>query len=104
MFSSRTGIAVKVRADIVVDRPGRLSGSVRAFEGMHACGPAGPRTKPDWSWSKDGNELGSNDFRSTKENIRWASLTSLEGPGIKVVSDGSQHARAWVEGDRVRTP
>jgi beta-galactosidase len=84
------------------DHIGRLSGRVRAFGGMHACGPAGPRVKPDWPWSLDGNEMGSNDFRSTKENIRSASLTNPHGRGVEVLSNGTQHARAWVEGERVR--
>lgn len=37
-----------------------------------------PRTKPLWSWSKDCNELGSNDFRSTRRNIWFAGLKTLE--------------------------
>jgi hypothetical protein len=50
----------------------------------------------------DGNDLGSNDFRSTKENIKHVSLTDPEGTGLSVTSDGTQHARAWVDGERVR--
>jgi hypothetical protein len=81
---------------------GRRVGRTRAFEGVHLCGPAGPRVRPHWPWLKDGNELGSNDFRSTKESIRHASLTAPGGHGVKILSDGSQHARAWMEGEKVR--
>jgi len=82
------------------DHIGRISGSTKAFAGMHACGPAGPRVTPDWTWSKDGNKLGSNDFRSTKANIYYAQLTNDAGHGVCLVSDGTQHVRAWMNADR----
>ena len=84
------------------DHIGRTKGKTRAFEGMHSCGPAGSRVKPDWPWRKDGNEMGSNDFRSTKENIYSATLSDGKGLGVDVVSDGSQHVRAWANGEQVR--
>jgi hypothetical protein len=34
-----------------------------------------------------------------KENIFWA---RLDGAGFTVISDGHQHVRTWVVGDRVR--
>jgi len=82
------------------DHIGRISGSANAFAGMHSCGPAGPRVTPDWTWSKDGNKLGSNDFRSTKSNIYYAQLTNDAGHGLCLVSDGTQHVRTWMKGDR----
>ena len=59
------------------------------------------RKAPDWPWSLDENALGSNDFRATRENIRWASLTSGAGQGIRVESDGKQAFRAWIAGERI---
>ncbi|HTQ10565.1 MAG TPA: glycoside hydrolase family 2 TIM barrel-domain containing protein, partial [Fimbriimonadaceae bacterium] len=52
-----------------------------------------PTNRP---WSLDDSPLGGNDFRSTKRNIYWASLTNKAGEGVKVVSDGTQHVRATV--------
>lgn len=51
---------------------------------------------PNQDWYHDFNDLGSNDFRSTKENIYWATLTNDNGIGITVLSDGSQAFRAFV--------
>jgi hypothetical protein len=51
--------------------------------------------KPDWPWSSDQTPLGSNDFRATRENIRWAELTDNSGQGIRIVSDGIHAVRAW---------
>ena len=45
--------------------------------------------------------MGCNDFRSTKRHIYWASISYPDGPGVWVESDGSQHARAMVESDRI---
>jgi hypothetical protein len=84
------------------DHIGRTGGTANAFKDMHECGPAGPRTKPQRSWSKDGNKLGSNDFRSTKLNIYSVLLTDKNGNGIEVESDGTQHARCWIDGNRTR--
>ena len=53
-------------------------------------------------WSEDASEGGTRDFRSTKENIFWYQLTNSTGHTVKVASNGKQHARAWVDGDKVR--
>ena len=62
---------------------------------------------PDWPGrasnrrgvgAKTRNQYGTNDFRSTKMNIFEASLLSAEGNGVRVLSDGSQHVRSWVDG------
>jgi hypothetical protein len=74
-----------------------------AFEpGQPLSGLAGPRTEPKWSWSKDATKSGTNDFRSTKMNVLEGSLLSPAGNGLRVLSDGSQHVRAWVDGQRTR--
>jgi len=62
-----------------------------------------PRVALQTPWSLDAHALGTNDFRSTKAQIREASLSAASGRTWKVVSaDASQSVRAWVEGDRVR--
>lgn len=99
------------------DHIGRPKGTARAFGTAAAYVAPNLREEPKYPWSQDATPLGTNDFRSTKANILWASLTkapltpspspsggegSSSGIGLKIVSDGRQHARAWVDGDRVR--
>jgi hypothetical protein len=85
------------------DHIGRPQGVATAFEpGQPLSGLAGPRTEPKWSWSKDATKSGTNDFRSTKMNVLEGSLLSPAGNGLRVLSDGSQHVRAWVDGQRTR--
>jgi hypothetical protein len=56
----------------------------------------GPRENPGKSpWANDNTRYGSNDFRSTKENIFNATLGRPGGPCLRVMSDGSQSVRAW---------
>ena len=52
-------------------------------------------------WKDDANILGSNDFRSTKGNIYWASLRSPTAT-VKVLSNGQQHARAWKQDQQIQ--
>lgn len=61
-----------------------------------------PRVEPAWSWSMDYNELGSNDFRSTRRNIWYAGLVSPDGNKVTTISNGQQHWRSWLEKDRIR--
>ena len=61
-----------------------------------------PRMQPSWSWSYDFNQLGSNDFRSTRRNIWYAGLCSAQEGRIVVPSDGTQHWRSWLAGDRIQ--
>ena len=56
---------------------------------------------PGHPWKDDANELGSNDFRSSRENIYYASLTDGQGYGVKVLGGGHQTFRAWVDGDHI---
>lgn len=60
------------------------------------------REEPTWPWSRDGHVLGSNAFRATLSGILWMSLESDDGAGVMVRSDGTQSARAWLEGHGVR--
>ncbi len=84
------------------DHIARLEGVADAFVGAEFSGIAGPISKPDYPWRHDTNELGTNDFRSTKENIFRAYLSNTKGDGLALVSDGKQHVRCWVEGDMTR--
>jgi hypothetical protein len=59
------------------------------------------RKPPAWAWKDDHNELGSNDFRSTKANILWAALSASEGQGLMLSSDGRHASRAFIDGDRI---
>jgi hypothetical protein len=84
------------------DHIGRLTGQAHAFGHGLRTGPAGPISKPQHAWASDWTALGSHDFRSTKTNIERASLANRAGLRCEVLSDGSQHIRAWVEDGRVR--
>ena len=61
-----------------------------------------PRMQPSWSWSYDFNQLGSNDFRSTRRNIWYAGLRNAQEGRIVVPSDGTQHWRSWLAGDHIQ--
>jgi hypothetical protein len=77
------------------DHIGRNEGSARAHSGVVADVP------PTNPYSQDDTPMGTNDFRSTKRHIEHASITSVEGYGLYVDSDGRQHVRASVETDRI---
>lgn len=62
----------------------------------------GGRERPPWPWSLDESPLGTNDFRATRHNIQWVALEDAGGNGIRVDSDGTQHARSFIDGERVR--
>jgi beta-galactosidase len=85
------------------DHIGRAVGRARAFpltapqkQTKNVC------TEPTQPWALDANALGTNDFRATRENIRFVSLTDSRGRGLRVESDGRQSSRAWVDGDHIR--
>lgn len=60
-----------------------------------------PRIQPSWSWSKDFNELGSNDFRATRRNIWYAGLCGGSGHKVTACSNGEQHWRSWLGKDKI---
>ncbi|HET6486715.1 MAG TPA: glycoside hydrolase family 2 TIM barrel-domain containing protein [Spirochaetia bacterium] len=78
------------------DHIGRPRGRARA-----RAGQAARPLPPTWSWSEDTTPMGTNDFRSTKRHVHWASIRYEGGPGVLVISDGTQHVRAMVEPDRI---
>ncbi len=55
------------------------------------------REKPADDWKDDANYLGSVDFRSTKTQIRAASLSDALGNGINIIGNGKQAVRAWLQ-------
>lgn len=60
-----------------------------------------PRVEPTTSWSMDYNELGSNDFRSTRRNIWYAGLKNENGNKVTATSNGEQHWRSWLWKNKV---
>ncbi|GAA3569205.1 glycoside hydrolase family 2 protein [Snuella lapsa] len=58
------------------------------------------RIKPTHPWKDEANELGSNDFRSTKRNIIKASLSD-EKTKINVLSNSHQASRSWVQEENI---
>ena len=82
------------------DHIGRTAGQARAVtpDGKPSI-EIGPRDNPGNSpWAHDNTRYGSNDFRSTKENIISASLEqSGGGPAFAITSDGSQAIRPWLD-------
>ncbi len=81
--------------------PNRLEGEASAHP-RYLNYEEEPRAVPSGPWKENANALGSNDFRGTKGNILWASLTNDRGRVVTIRSDGSQHARAWVDGNSIR--
>jgi len=76
------------------DHIGRLNGKAKLLSDVEVSGAAGPSHKPNNPWSTDRNDMGTNDFRSTKMNIKEAALN--DGTvSLKIHSDGSQHIRTW---------
>lgn len=78
------------------DHIGRNSGDAKAFYKETNSSYLQERTVPSHPYKKDGNEFGSNDFRSTKHNIINAELIDDKGNCVYFYSNGRQHLRAWV--------
>jgi beta-galactosidase len=81
------------------DHIGRLSGTAKVSNTQHFSGPAGPIRKPGVGWAEDQNSLGTNDFRSTKMNIKELALFS-SSTKLTLTSDGSLHSRCWRDTDK----
>jgi beta-galactosidase/beta-glucuronidase len=83
------------------DHIGRDVGTAPAFRD-----PAGkaddPKVEPGWPWSQDQTEAGTADFRSTKYDVLWASLSAKDGAKVTVRSNGQQAVRVAVAGKLVR--
>ncbi len=79
---------------------GRNVGQAKAFN---------PKVEPGYSfnkapahdWKFDTTPMGTNDFRSTKENIYFAGLTNEMGVGVNVRSDATHAFRSFVDSGKV---
>ena len=78
---------------------GRPEGIAHAQAAMDV--PPYPAREPGHPWPADPTVLGGNDFASTKAFVHEASLKDRDGYGLRVVSDGHQAVRAFVDGDRI---
>lgn len=76
------------------DHIGRPIGKALLTSANQVSGPAGPSKLPTTPWSLDRNDLGTNDFRSTKMYINKADLTNGTS-SFNVIANGQQHIRAW---------
>ncbi|WP_326673379.1 glycoside hydrolase family 2 protein [Streptomyces sp. NBC_01257] len=83
------------------DHIGRAAGTATR---LRSSGTDGYRTRPDWPWAQDTHSYflfgkdsaahWTNDFRSTKAQVRIARATAgAEGPGVQVESDGTDSVR-----------
>jgi hypothetical protein len=70
------------------DHIGRPTGTALAHSPAAQTVP--PNGRP---FGLDDHPWGSNDFRSAKRDIYWASLSNKLGQGVKVISDGTQSVR-----------
>ncbi|MGN7990009.1 glycoside hydrolase family 2 TIM barrel-domain containing protein [Pedobacter sp. 22226] len=52
-------------------------------------------------WKDDANEMGSNDFRSTKQNILQAKLSNGD-QAIIIHSNGRQASRSWLQDEKIQ--
>lgn len=78
------------------DHIGRTEGSTKAFYPETQSKYLEQRIVPEHSYNKDGNEYGSNDFRSTKSCLITGKLINGSGDTVTIESNGKQHLRAWI--------
>lgn len=80
-----------------------IKGTAKLFDpSQKISGLAGPATQPTVEWALDQTESGSNKFRSTKECINSVTISKDNGTKLEVISDGTQHSRAWKEGSDIK--
>lgn len=83
------------------DHIGRPEGVAKAFYPETQNDYLEQRVIPKHGYNKDGNEYGSNDFRSTKSGLITGRLINGNGDAITIESNGKQHLRAWVLPDAI---
>jgi len=93
----RTGLWTVYPAYDINRLKGKAKANPRQLKYVEAA-----REIPSGAWKDDANKLGTNDFKSTKDNIRSASLSNSQGSRVWIKSDGTQSARAWVDGNKTR--
>lgn len=57
---------------------------------------------PKGDWKDDANDLGSNDFRSTKRYIYQVLLSDKNNNRIEIISDGTQSTRSWLQDGQIQ--
>ncbi|TQO39750.1 beta galactosidase small subunit [Arenibacter algicola] len=82
------------------DHIGRNNGSAH-LNAIQTSGVEPWMEQPLSLWKDDANELGSNDFRSTKRNILRASLSNSYGISVTVLSNGKQASRTWLQEENI---
>lgn len=85
-------------SDYPEDHIGRTEGCAKAMYPETCVNYYERRAVPLHPYSKDGNDYGSNDFRSTKHNIFWATLSDDKQKQVTFYSNGKQHFRSWLNG------
>jgi beta-galactosidase len=83
------------------DHIGRPEGKARALAPETLQDYHANWETPRHAWSLDGNEHGSNDFRSTKHNLITGSLSDPQGNTVTIESNGRQHLRAWLDNNHI---
>ena len=83
------------------DHIGRNEGNAQ-LKAIYTSGVEPWRERPENVWKDDSNELGSNDFRSTKRNIFQASLSDDQGTTVTILSDARQASRTWLQQERIQ--
>lgn len=53
-------------------------------------------------WKDDANEMGSNDFRSTKNQIVDVKLGNGKNEYLSIISNGKQASRSWLQDEKVQ--
>lgn len=72
-------------------------------DGVAMAHVPGPQTvPPTQSYAQDDTPLGTNDFRSTKRNFLYATLTDKNGYGLGFEAVGTQHLRTMVDSDVIQ--
>lgn len=67
----------------------------------HTDGVEPWRVAPTNDWKDDANEMGSNDFRSTKRDISSSSLQDAKGNKVTIISNNKQASRSWLQDKQV---
>lgn len=67
----------------------------------HANGVEQWGAAPDGDWKDDANDLGSNDFRSTKRYVQKVSLQDKDGDNVTILSDATQASRSWLQDEHI---
>lgn len=82
------------------DHIGRPLGTTYAFYPQMQENYLSKREYPSHSYAVEGNQHGSNDFRSTKHHIKQCYLSDLDNHKIIITSNGKQHFRSWINGNK----